>query len=105
MFGQRLKIERKRLQLSQKEFSEACGVSHRAQCNYEDSTRLPNVKYLQNAHNLGVDVTYLITGTPVKEAVTDEESIFLQKFRTLSDGQKQIMLGFLSAGADDATPK
>lgn len=61
-FGDRLRLERKRIGMSQEEFGRACGVVRKSQISYEAGTRSPNADYLQCAHRQGVDVTFLITG-------------------------------------------
>ncbi len=100
MINERIKIERKRLGLSQAEFSDKCGASLRAQSNYESGKNVPDGNYFMKAHELGVDITYIITGVPAKDSLTTEESNLLQEFRNLSDEQKKLMLGFLTAGFD-----
>ena len=62
MFSERLKEERLRLTLSQTDFAKPCGVTKQAQIRYEKGERQPNSDYLQKAHELGVDVSYLLTG-------------------------------------------
>lgn len=61
-FGDRLRLERKRIGMSQEEFGRACGVVRKSQISYEAGTRSPNADYLLCAHRQGVDVTFLITG-------------------------------------------
>lgn len=61
-FGDRLKEERERLSLTQTAFGELGGVAKLAQINYEKNSRRPDVDYLMNVSQAGVDVLYLITG-------------------------------------------
>jgi phage repressor protein C with HTH and peptisase S24 domain len=61
--GHRLKEERRRTGLGQKDFGERCGVSKTSQFNYEADDRYPDTQYLQAAHALGVDVCYVLTGS------------------------------------------
>lgn len=97
----RIKSERKKLGLTQAEFSEACGVKLRAQSNYEAGKNVPDADYLEKAHELGVDITYLITGKPADNgSLSAEEAFLLQQFRGLSDEQKKMVLGFLLGGFD-----
>lgn len=97
----RIKSERKKLGLTQAEFSEACGVKLRAQSNYEAGKNVPDADYLEKAHELGVDITYLITGKPADNgSLSTEEAFLLQQFRGLSVEQKKMMLGFLLGGFD-----
>lgn len=60
--GDRLRLERNLLGMSQEEFGRSCGVVRETQGRYEDGTRSPNADYLLCAHRLGADVTFLITG-------------------------------------------
>ena len=66
-FSDRLKEERIRMDMNQEEFGEACGVKKLAQFNYEKGSRKPDSEYLQRASEMGVDVSYLITGTRTSE--------------------------------------
>lgn len=61
-FGDRLRLERNPLGMSQVEFGRACGVTKVPQLNYEKGHRSPDADYLLCAHRLGADVTFLITG-------------------------------------------
>lgn len=101
MFGERLKSERRRLKLNQEDFGRLCGVELLAQSNYERGKRTPDSDYLQKAHLAGVDVGYLLTGQPTNLPISTEEAYLLQKFRTLSDDQKQVIMKFLIGGFDN----
>lgn len=60
--GSRLKQERIRLRLSQRELGEAGGVKTNAQAKYESGERSPKANYLAAIAATGVDVVYVITG-------------------------------------------
>ncbi|WP_256600674.1 MULTISPECIES: helix-turn-helix transcriptional regulator [unclassified Pseudomonas] len=60
-FGRRLKQERIRLGLSQRELAKIGGVEPNAQFHYESGTRSPKADYLQNLVRAGVDLSYLFT--------------------------------------------
>lgn len=62
--GARIKEERLRLKLSQALFAERVGVHRRTQINYEKDERKPDTDYLQALARSGVDVGYVLTGTP-----------------------------------------
>lgn len=66
--GERLKEERKRLDLSQTRFAELCGVKRTAQTTYESGERTPDADYLEGAGRIGVDVEYVLTGRRVPAA-------------------------------------
>jgi len=60
--GQRLKRERTRLKLSQSVLGAIGGVETNAQGNYESGVRSPRADYLSRIANVGIDVTYVVTG-------------------------------------------
>ncbi len=62
--GSRLRQERERLGLSQKNFGEIGGVEANAQGKYESGGRAPKADYLSRVAERGVDVLYVLTGTP-----------------------------------------
>ncbi|HEC54352.1 MAG TPA: XRE family transcriptional regulator [Gammaproteobacteria bacterium] len=61
--GSRLRQERERLGLSQKNFGEIGGVEANAQGKYESGGRAPKADYLSRVAERGVDVLYVLTGT------------------------------------------
>ena len=67
-FFERLREERQRLGISQTAFAELAGVQKRAQINYESGERSPDAAYLAAIAAEGVDVLYLLTGTPAAKA-------------------------------------
>jgi transcriptional regulator with XRE-family HTH domain len=61
-FGERLRIERERLGLSQLSFAELGGVKRTTQHLYETGVRAPDMHYLERIKNSGVDLAYLVLG-------------------------------------------
>jgi len=61
-FGDRLRLERERLGLSQEALGEIGGVKKLAQINYEKGKRHPDAEYLAAIAAAGVDVLYVLTG-------------------------------------------
>lgn len=59
--GKRLRQERKRLGLSQKEMGELGGVAANAQGKYESGERAPRADYLAALAKAGVDVLFVLT--------------------------------------------
>jgi transcriptional regulator with XRE-family HTH domain len=59
--GTRLRQERKRLGLSQKEMGLLGGVAANAQGKYESGERVPKADYLAALSRAGVDVLYVLT--------------------------------------------
>ncbi len=94
----RLKNERIKLGLKQEEFAKECGVSPKAQFNYEKGIRFPSSEYLEKALNLGVDVLYVLSGNPSTKNIDTEEAFLLDKFRQLAPEQKKMILTFLIGG-------
>lgn len=88
--GQRLRRERLRLGLSQRELGEAGGVETNTQGKYESAKRLPKADYLAAVAELGVDVLYVLTGQPAS-AITElsnTESLILGDYRSLAEEDK-----------------
>lgn len=61
--GDRLREERKRLNLTQEEFALRTGVKRTAQINYENETREPKISYLAALPPIGVNLPYVLFGT------------------------------------------
>lgn len=61
-FSDRLKRERARIGMTQDQLASACGVSKRAQANYESGERFPDARYLAAAEEAGVDLQFLVSG-------------------------------------------
>ncbi|WP_186289481.1 helix-turn-helix domain-containing protein [Methylomonas koyamae] len=81
-FGDRLKEERERLQLSQSAFGDIGGVRKQAQLHYEKGERFPDSNYLAAIANSGVDVAYVLTGQRTQNAaVTPMEVALLDNYR------------------------
>ena len=62
-FGSRLRGERERLGLSQTQFADVGGVARTTQHIYETDIRSPDVAYLERLRGIGVDVSYLVSGS------------------------------------------
>jgi transcriptional regulator with XRE-family HTH domain len=63
--GERLSEERSRLGYSQEKLAQLGGVQRRAQIRYEKGERAPDALYLARVAAAGVDVLFVVTGTPV----------------------------------------
>jgi len=73
-FGERLKAERKRLNLSQTELAQIGGVGRLAQSQYESEQSAPTTRYLSAISGAGVNLTYLVVGIrPEKLSLTPEQ--------------------------------
>jgi len=70
-FATRLREERIRLGLTQKQLGEAGGVRMQAQSHYENEQRRPDSDYLAAIDKAGVDILYVITGRRTPEQDKD----------------------------------
>jgi transcriptional regulator with XRE-family HTH domain len=60
-FGQRLRAERERLNLTQTQLADLTGIKTNAQGAYEKGPRTPKVSYLLACRAAGLDVVYILT--------------------------------------------
>lgn len=108
--GSRLKLERKRLELSQHELGGIGGIEANAQGLYERGKRFPNASYLSSIAKAGVDILFVITGTRKVRAVdgiTDGDTKLLSELDGLPDDVQQDIKRLVSTlfQSDDSTPK
>lgn len=92
--GSRLREERQRLCLSQKDFSGLGGVQVNAQGKYESDQRIPNARYLTAISAKGIDVLYVVTGdrTPLSIACLDpQEQDILRSYRALDPTSQDVL--------------
>lgn len=94
-FCDRLKEERKRLHLNQEEFAALGGVKKGAQFNYENGSRVPDVDYLFAIGSAGVDLHYLLTGSPARDHMTADEAVLLAAYRSVDTMVKARVMGIL----------
>lgn len=92
--GLRLKEERKRLDMSQAAFAEACGSGKRQQTRYEQEEQVPGGEYLAGAVSLGVDVVYVLTGASTG-AIDPKELTLLAAYRGASEELQRAALSVL----------
>ncbi|WP_217426194.1 helix-turn-helix domain-containing protein [Pandoraea commovens] len=83
--GNRLRDERKRLNLNQEEFASIGGVTRRAQTTYENGRRVPDARYLSAVAGIGVDVQYVLTGA---RSIAMESSSLSPDERALLDNYR-----------------
>ncbi|WP_299833507.1 helix-turn-helix transcriptional regulator [Pseudomonas sp.] len=96
-FGKRLRAERVRLNLTQKELARLCGVQANAQGHYENGERHPGSGYLTALIRYGVDVMYVLVGArPVirEERLTETERILICSYRALAE-KDQAAIAYL----------
>ncbi len=97
-FSERLKEERIRLDLSQAELGELCGVKKLAQFNYEKGERFPDANYLMQAILIGVDVNYLLTGQRSSGNLSKNENRIIEKYRQADADIREEVLMILMDG-------
>lgn len=96
--GSRLREERHRLRLSQKDFSVLGGVRANAQGKYESDQRFPNARYLTAISTACVDILYVTTGnrTPsIIEPLSGHELDVLLSYRALDRTSQGVLEGLL----------
>ncbi|CAM3111714.1 transcriptional regulator [Pseudomonas floridensis] len=93
-FASRLRAERDRLGLSQKDFARFAGVEVNAQGHYERGERTPRADYLAAISAIGVDIAYLVTGVPRvidTHHLSQREGTVVRAFRTLGDSDQDAL--------------
>ena len=90
-FGQRLREERNRLNLTQDAMAVAGGVTRATQFLYEKGERSPNVDYLAQINAEGVDYRYLITGerpAPLGGKICLSPEILIKVFNLVDEASR-----------------
>ncbi len=101
--GFRLRKERERLGLSQRAFGEIGGVEANAQGKYESGERAPKADYLAAVAAKGVDVLYVITGTPTPISVDNLDAVeekVLGNYRSLEKEDQEAIRRLTSTMAE-----
>ena len=100
----RLRLERKRLGLTQTEISKACGIAFRTYCGYEAGKSEPKASSLAELGHVGVNINYVIMGTiPPFSGITEEEYELISLYRSVPFNVKAAALGALTAGSAAST--
>lgn len=83
LFSARLKEVREQLLLTQDEMVLKTGIPKRSYCAYEAGDMAPSAKLLAALAEIGIDISYLLTGTRSSEAATlsGEEMALLDNYR------------------------
>lgn len=98
--GDRLREEREQLGFNQTAFGAIGGVQKQAQLKYEKGERFPGADYLAAVAKVGVDVQYVVTGIRCPNALSDDESELVARFRKAPVAVKASALAGLAAGAE-----
>ena len=72
-FPDRLRMERRRLGLTQEQFAALGGASKTAQYMYEAGKNWPTCEYLEALRSNGVDVAFIATGARIASSAIDWE--------------------------------
>ena len=106
--GVRLRQERERLGLSQKTFGEIGGVEANAQGKYENGDRAPKADYLSRVAARGVDVLYVLTGSPTPTLIDNlsqiEEKVLIS-YRILHKEDQDAIRRLTTTLAELSVPK
>lgn len=94
--GTRLKEERNRLRLSQNAMGVACGVTKRTQIHYEKDEVGASAAYLALAHDLGIDVAYVLIGE--RERLAPAEAELLDAWRAAPAPARAAAMSALTGG-------
>ena len=105
--GKRLVEERKRLGLNQTDFGRLGAVSKGSQILYEKGDGVPTGDYLAAIAASGADVQYVLTGVRSSVALTPEERLLVERFRSSTQGLRDAALRVLlgEQTAPSAAPK
>ena len=91
--GDRLRQERSRLDLSQKDFAALFGKKNMAVMRYEKGERVMWQDDLEALHASGVDVWYLITGERTQpNLLSDDAKELLKLWDSVEVSQKETLL-------------
>jgi len=75
-FGNRLREEREKLDVNQKEFSIMMKITEVTQSNYENEKRIPDAAYLKKAAKAGIDVNYVVTG---ERCISEKKMLLIEE--------------------------
>jgi transcriptional regulator with XRE-family HTH domain len=95
--GQRLRLERERLEMSVTEMGTRAGKNRQTQMRYENGMNSPTAAYLHQLEPLGVDIGYVLTGFPSE--LHDDEASILAQFRAASPELRRAALSVLGSAA------
>lgn len=91
--GERLRQERSRLGLSQKDFAALFGKKNMAVMRYEKGERVMGQDDLEALHAAGVDVYYLITGERNQpDLLSDEAKKLLTLWDSVEPSQRDTLM-------------
>lgn len=101
LIGDRLRLERERLGMSQTALGDLAKVGRKTQFNYESGDRFPDAAYLAAVAAAGVDVRYVVTGERdyvPPPALSAEEQRLVALYRLADAAVRKAVLGALAVG-------
>ncbi|MGY2285221.1 transcriptional regulator [Pseudomonas gingeri] len=102
-FGLRLRLERLRLNMNQRDFGSAGGVFLNTQALYENGGRMPNARYLKKIAAAGADIYFLFSGK--RHAVqehSESELTLIANIRALAPPDRDAVVTVLLSIATKA---
>jgi len=104
--GERLRQERSRLGLSQKDFAALFGKKNMAVMRYEKGERVMGQDDLESLHAAGVDVYYLITGERTQpDLLSDNAKKLLKLWDSVEPSQRETLMTLVRNFAESFTKK
>ncbi|MNG44758.1 transcriptional repressor DicA [compost metagenome] len=104
--GERLRQERSRLGLSQKDFAALFGKKNMAVMRYEKGERVMGQDDLEALHAAGVDVYYLITGERNQpDLLSDEAKKLLTLWDSVEPSQRDTLMTLVRNFAESFSKK
>lgn len=88
IIGERLRLEKVRLGLSQRDMAALGSVSQGAYHYYEAGKRCPDAEFLLGLSKGGVDIWFVLFGTPAPDGLSADEALLLMDYRSLSPQEK-----------------
>jgi transcriptional regulator with XRE-family HTH domain len=100
--GERLKEQRLKAGFTQGQLAQRVGIAKGSQTLYETGKRMPDAKYLATVAELGLDVSYIVTGSVVDATLEPEEQQIVALYRRLDLRARRGIVGaMVSYLADD----
>ncbi len=96
IFGERLKVERQRLHLTQERMAEMGGVRKNTQCLYEAGRNAPDAEYLQRLSEMGLDITFLFYGERTRIALGPTEQALFTMFESYPPPVRAMLFASIS---------
>lgn len=107
-FSLRLKEERKRLKLTQKQFADIIECSATSIVMYEKEQTIPQVTFLEKIAPLGFDVQYILTGVHsgvIENTYSKEEQEIIKLYRNANESIKIATKAVLTSNQKESEDK